>query len=62
MTNQEIKIFNILSKKLCNELSKNDKCAYCPFYQWDTYYNCFNEDEFEFPLNEDELEEAFKNA
>ena len=52
MNKEDIKIFNELSRKLCNELKYKDNCMDCPFYQWDTYFNCFDEDKCEFPLSE----------
>lgn len=56
MTKEEIKIFNELSRKLCNELKNKDDCLHCPFFQWDTYFNCFDEDDCEYPLFEKETE------
>ena len=52
MDKEDIKIFNELSRKLCDELKNKGECINCPFYQWDTYYNCFDEDKYEFPLSE----------
>lgn len=52
MTKEEIKIFNKVSRELCDKLKSEDKCECCPFYQWDTYYNCFDEDGYDYPLNE----------
>ena len=40
MTEQEIKIFNELANKLCDELTTEDRCENCPFYQWDGYFSC----------------------
>ena len=52
MTTEEIRIFNILSRKLCDEFLKDDRCEYCPFYQWDSYFNCFNQDNYKYPMSE----------
>ena len=52
MNKIDIAMFNELSRKICNELKPKDKCMSCPFYQWDTYYNCFDENGFNYPINE----------
>lgn len=51
MIKEDVKLFNILSRKLCDELKNDDRCMDCPFYQWDTYFNCFNEDNCDYPLS-----------
>ena len=61
MTKEELKVFNELSRKLCNELKKNDKCLHCPFYQWDTYYSCFDYKDCEYPLTEEQYEQTKNN-
>lgn len=58
MNREDINNFNILARKLCNELKPENKCAYCPFHQWDTYYNCFDEDMCEYPLYEEKSNDS----
>lgn len=57
MNKEDINKFNELSRKICKELKPKDKCMKCPFYQWATYYSCFDYQSYEYPLNGDEFDE-----